>query len=79
MEETDAIRDQTSKKPTAVREDEVRKASSADLVSWIAERGESVVRETGGCLVIAEIMLYAEGGLYFPHFLSATTDVSMFV
>ncbi|KAF8344939.1 armadillo-type protein [Amanita rubescens] len=61
MEETDAIRDQTSKKPAALREEEVRKAASPDLVSWIAEKGESVVKETGGCLVITEIMLYAEG------------------
>ena len=66
MEETDAIRDQTSKKPAALREEEVRKAASPDLVSWIAEKGESVVKETGGCLVITEIMLYAEGGLLMP-------------
>ncbi len=63
MEETDAIRDQTSKKPAALREEEVRKAASPDLLSWVAEKGESVVKETGGCLVIAEITLYAEGGL----------------
>ena len=62
MEETDAMRDQTSKKPSALREDEVRKAASPDLVSWIKDRGENVVTETGACLVIAEIMLYADGG-----------------
>jgi pumilio family protein 6 len=62
MEETDAIRDQTSKKPAALHEEEVRKAASPDLVSWIAEKGENVVKEISGCLVITEIMLYAEGG-----------------
>lgn len=72
MEETDAIRDQTSKKPAALREEEVRKAASPDLVSWITEKGERVVKETGGCLVIAEIMLYAEGGLLMCVFSSST-------
>ena len=63
MEETDAMRDQTSKKPAALRQDEVRKAASPDLVAWIKDKGESVVTETGACLVIAEIMLYADGGM----------------
>ena len=73
MEETDAVRDQTSKKPAALRQDEVRKAASPDLVSWINDSGESVVTETGACLVITEIMLYADGGLSppLPRLLSA--------
>ena len=57
------MRDQTSKKPAALRQDEVRKAASPDLVAWIKDKGESVVTETGACLVIAEIMLYADGGM----------------
>ncbi|KAF8625336.1 hypothetical protein AX17_006878 [Amanita inopinata Kibby_2008] len=61
LAETDTIRDRTSKKPVDVREEEVKKAASPDLVSWVTETGESTVKETGGCLVIAEIMLYADG------------------
>ncbi|KAK2463945.1 hypothetical protein APHAL10511_003996 [Amanita phalloides] len=61
MEETDAIRDQTSKKPISLRGEEVKQAASPDLISWIAEKGESIVRETGGCLTITEVMLYADG------------------
>ena len=64
MAETDAIRDRTSKKPVALREEEVRKAASPDLVSWVAEEGAHVVRDTGGCLVVTEIMLYADEGTY---------------
>ncbi|KIL59772.1 hypothetical protein M378DRAFT_168911 [Amanita muscaria Koide BX008] len=60
MAETDATRDLTSKKPVALREEEVRKAASPDLVAWVMEKGENVVTETGGCLVVTEIMLYAD-------------------
>jgi pumilio family protein 6 len=64
MAETDAARDRTSKKPVALREEEVKKAASPELVSWVAENGANAVRETGGCLVITEIMLYADAGTY---------------
>ncbi|KAM6495204.1 Armadillo-type fold [Amanita muscaria] len=60
MAETDATRDLTSKKPVTLREEEVRKAASPDLVAWVMEKGENVVTETGGCLVVTEIMLYAD-------------------
>src|ERR1700759_5205863 len=70
MAEPDAMRDRTSKKPAALREEEVKKAASPDLVSWVAEKGANAVRETGGCLVITEIMLYADEGTYLHYYRS---------
>jgi len=40
----------------------VRKAASESLLAWVADQGESVVREPGGSLVVVEIMLFADGG-----------------
>ncbi|KAH7923040.1 ARM repeat-containing protein [Leucogyrophana mollusca] len=59
--ETDSIREKTSKKDNAVREGEVRKAASEGLLKFVEESGAEVARDTGGSLVVLEIMLYADG------------------
>ncbi|KIM72847.1 hypothetical protein PILCRDRAFT_829556 [Piloderma croceum F 1598] len=61
LTETDEVRARTSKKDTSIREDEVRKAASEGLLEFVKDEGARVGRETGGSLVVAEIMLYAEG------------------
>ncbi|PFH47695.1 hypothetical protein AMATHDRAFT_6504 [Amanita thiersii Skay4041] len=60
LSETDAARDRTSKKPSILREDEVRKAGSPDLVKWVEEKGGMAISDTGGCIMVVEIMLYAD-------------------
>ncbi|KAF8228348.1 ARM repeat-containing protein [Tricholoma matsutake] len=62
ISQTDALRlsGKTSKKDTKAREEEVRKAVSADLMRWVKEKVAEVVREPGGALVVAEVMLFAE-------------------
>ena len=62
LEETDAIRERTSKKTKEVREEEVRSAASGELVGWVEREGGTIVREASGCLVLVEIMLYAQAG-----------------
>ncbi|KAL0959125.1 hypothetical protein HGRIS_014419 [Hohenbuehelia grisea] len=59
--ETDAAREQTSKKAADVRSEEVRRAASDALIEWVAKNAETIVREPGGSLVVAEVMLYADG------------------
>ena len=66
LAETDEVRARTSKKDAGVREDEVRKAASQELLEFVKDEGPKVGRETGGSLVITEIMLYAEGGEHLP-------------
>ncbi|RDB30018.1 Pumilio y domain family member 6 [Hypsizygus marmoreus] len=61
LAETDETRARTSKKASEVREEEIRKFASDALVSWVEENAASVVREPGGSLVVAEIMLFADG------------------
>lgn len=62
LTETDAARAKTSKKDVALRREEIRKAASAELLDFVSSKGGDVVRETGGSLVVAEIMLEADGG-----------------
>ncbi|KAA1477859.1 ARM repeat-containing protein [Dentipellis sp. KUC8613] len=61
LAETDALREKTSKKDPEARAQEVRAAASPDLVSWIAREGAAVSRDTGGSLVVTEVMLEADG------------------
>lgn len=63
LAETDEIRSKTSKKAPSSREEEVRKAASEDLIRWVEDSGETLIREPSGNLVVGEVMLYAEGGL----------------
>ncbi|KAJ6551671.1 puf family RNA-binding protein [Mycena capillaripes] len=61
LAETDEIRARTSKKTQEVREAEVRAGASEALIKWVKDKGGALLRETGASLVIAEIMLFAEG------------------
>lgn len=67
LEETDVIRDreQTSKKGKEVREEEVKRAASGGLVGWVEREGGEAVKEAYGCLIVEEVMLYAEAGGWF--------------
>jgi pumilio family protein 6 len=64
LSETDSIRSKTSKKDKDVRKEEIRKAASGALIEFVEQKGDVVARDTGGSLVVTEIMLYAEGGEY---------------
>jgi pumilio family protein 6 len=68
LAETDEIRSKTSKKSATVREEEVRKAASEDLIQWVEKSGETLIRDPSGSLVVGEVMLYAEGGLSTSFF-----------
>lgn len=59
---TDALRAKTSKKDEEVRRDEIRRAASPGLLALVEERGVDMSRDPKGSLVVAEIMLFAEGG-----------------
>ncbi|KAH9960681.1 ARM repeat-containing protein [Russula dissimulans] len=61
ISETDSLRAHTSKKSSDVRAAEICSATSSELVSWVVRDGAEVSRETGGSLVITEIMLEAHG------------------
>ncbi|KAG5635330.1 hypothetical protein H0H81_011704 [Sphagnurus paluster] len=61
LAETDETRARTSKKDAKAREDEVRKFASEALIEWVEQSAASIVREPGGSLVVAEIMLFADG------------------
>ncbi|KAJ8076907.1 Pumilio y domain member 6 [Marasmius tenuissimus] len=61
LAETDEARTATSKKDPEVRISEIRQSASEALLAWVAKKGETLSRDPGGSLVVAEIMLYAEG------------------
>ena len=62
LAETDTAREKTSKKDADVRATEIRSAASPDLLAWVVKDGKSVSRDTGGSLVVTEVMLEADGG-----------------
>ncbi|KAG1830439.1 armadillo-type protein [Suillus variegatus] len=59
--DTDLIRSKTSKKSAVVREGEIRAAASEGLLKFVEDNGAEAARDTGGSLVVLEIMLYADG------------------
>jgi pumilio family protein 6 len=61
LAETDAIKAQTSKKDDSVRAAEIRKAASEPLLEFVARHGKEVVLDTGGSLLVLEIMLQTDG------------------
>ena len=63
ISETDEIRAKTSKKDTQARESEIRNGVSEVLLTWIAEKGETIARDPGGSLLVTEAMLSADGGM----------------
>jgi pumilio family protein 6 len=67
LSETDAIRTETSKKDDEVRKEEIRKAASEALIEFVEQKGDVVARDTGGSLLVTEIMLCAEGGEHFVY------------
>lgn len=74
------MRSKTSKKDDKLRAEEIRKAASEPLLSWISEKSPAVVRDPGGSLVVGEIMIHAEGGMplqlnvTFHRILRTSTD-----
>ena len=62
ISETDDLRAHTSKKSPDARAAEILAAASPELLSWIISDGAEVSRDTGGSLVITEIMLETHGG-----------------
>jgi pumilio family protein 6 len=56
---------QTSKKDDSVRAAEIRKAASEPLLDFVVRHGKEAALDTGGSLLILEIMLQADGGAYF--------------
>ena len=60
--ETDIIREKTSKKDNVMRTTEIRQAASPGLLKFVEEKGAEIARDTGGSLVVLEIMLYSDGG-----------------
>jgi pumilio family protein 6 len=77
ISETDSLRAQTSKKSSDVRAAEICSAASPELLSWVVSDGVEVSRETGGSLVITEIMLETHGGKSQP--LTSIDSVIQFV
>lgn len=67
LAETDAVRARTSKKDEALRREEILKAASPALIELLEnrKRAEEMIREPGGSLLVTEIMLYADGGIFF--------------
>ncbi|KAL4080018.1 armadillo-type protein [Scleroderma yunnanense] len=59
--ETDTIREKTSKKDNVLRTMEIRQAAGSGLLKFVEEKGAEIARDTGGSLVVLEIMLYSEG------------------
>lgn len=60
--EIDSIRGKTSKKAADVREGEIRTAASEGLLNFVVDNGAEAARDTGGSLVVLDIMLHADGG-----------------
>ena len=65
LAETDGTRAQTSKKDGSVRAAEIRKAASEPLLEFVANDGKEAAMDTGGSLLILEIMLQADCGAHF--------------
>ncbi|KAF9527234.1 armadillo-type protein [Crepidotus variabilis] len=61
LSETDITRVKTSKKSPESREEEIRKVASEDLLKWIEDSAHLLAKEPNGCLVLAEVLLHADG------------------
>ncbi|KAF7117588.1 hypothetical protein CNMCM5793_006640 [Aspergillus hiratsukae] len=61
LKEIREIRKETSKKEPAVRRQELVKAASPTLLSFIAARAESLLDTSFGCQFIAEVLFDADG------------------
>jgi len=45
-----------------MRADEVRKAASEGLIALVKDKGQEMIKDSGGSLALLDIMLSAEGG-----------------
>jgi pumilio homology domain family member 6 len=72
LAETDATKAQTSKKDDSVRAAEILKAASESLLDFVARHGKEAALDTGGSLLVLEIMLQADGGTCFRSFPSSS-------
>ncbi len=70
LEETDSTRNKTSKKDPDTRREEVRKAASPELLRFLEKRDTVIplVSNPSTSLVVAEIMLFADGGMSISRF-----------
>ena len=68
LAETDATKAQTSKKDDSVRAAEILKAASESLLEFVVKHGKEAALDTGGSLLVLEIMLQADGGTYSLFF-----------
>ena len=59
-----------------MRAAEIRKAASESLLEFVAQHGKEVAMDTGGSLLVSEIMLQADGGTYFRSFLLLSSVLS---
>ena len=76
--ETDATKAQTSKKDDSVRAAEIRKAASEPLLEFVARHGKEAVLDTGGSLLVLEIMLQTHGGTYSRSLLHSSLVIFPF-
>lgn len=61
LKEIREIRQETSKKDPTVRRQELAKAASPTLLSFIAARAETLLDTTFGCQFVAEVLFEADG------------------
>ncbi|KAJ7595727.1 armadillo-type protein [Mycena floridula] len=61
LAETDEARSRTSKKAPEARQNEIRVGASEALLQWVQSKGDALIRDPAGSLVVAEVMLFADG------------------
>lgn len=62
LKQADEAAAKTSKKDKDIRRKELKAVISPDLIKLVEEQGEELLRETSASLLVAEILLSADGG-----------------
>jgi hypothetical protein len=62
LKHADEAAAKTSKKDKDIRRKELKVVISPDLIKLVEEQGEELLRETSASLLVAEIILSADGG-----------------
>jgi hypothetical protein len=62
LKHADEAAAKTSKKDKDIRRKELKVMISPDLIKLVEEQGEELLRETSASLLVAEIILSADGG-----------------
>jgi hypothetical protein len=62
LKQADEAAAKTSKKDKDIRRKELKAVISPDLIKLVEEQGEELLRETSASLLVAEIILSADGG-----------------